>query len=289
MRADSLPFGPHSDEQWAQLARYVYPEQDGRWVKHYDLALRAGRADPAGTGGGRAAVVAMLCGHGLPGADRARRTVRFADNRHRGRNASAQSAGARGRDAGRGPCAHADVGRADRACGRLPAGLTRQAGKRGRRRARGAGSGAVAALCSNFPLLYNRPMTSPILNIDLHCHSTVSDGALARGGGAGACQRRGCLGPDRPRRDRRTGRGRRGRPGTGHALRHRGRDLCHLGRPDGACRGPAVRPVQRGAGRGPAQDPRRPRRAPSASASGWPAWACPAPTRARCPSPAIPS
>ena len=29
--------------------------------------------------------------------------------------------------------------------------------------------------------------------------------------------------------------------------------------------------------------------APSASASGWPAWACPAPTRARCPSPAIPS
>ena len=39
MRADSLPFGPHSDEQWAQLARYVYPEQDGRWVKHYDLAL----------------------------------------------------------------------------------------------------------------------------------------------------------------------------------------------------------------------------------------------------------
>ena len=55
----------------------------------------AGRADPAGTGGGRAAVVAMLCGHGLPGADRARRTVRFADNRHRGRNASAQSAGAR--------------------------------------------------------------------------------------------------------------------------------------------------------------------------------------------------
>ena len=55
-------------------------------------------------------------------------------------------------------------------------------------------------------------MTSPILNIDLHCHSTVSDGALApRSGGAGACQRRGCLGPDRSRRDRRTGRSRRGR------------------------------------------------------------------------------
>lgn len=28
-------------------------------------------------------------------------------------------------------------------------------------------------------LLYNSPMTSPTLNIDLHCHSTVSDGALA--------------------------------------------------------------------------------------------------------------
>jgi predicted metal-dependent phosphoesterase TrpH len=28
-------------------------------------------------------------------------------------------------------------------------------------------------------LLYNSPMKSPTLNIDLHCHSTVSDGALA--------------------------------------------------------------------------------------------------------------
>ncbi|WP_025136046.1 alpha/beta fold hydrolase [Achromobacter sp. DH1f] len=39
MRANSVTFGPHTDEQWEHLARFVYPEQDGKWVKHYDLAL----------------------------------------------------------------------------------------------------------------------------------------------------------------------------------------------------------------------------------------------------------
>lgn len=32
-------FGPHSPEQWAALTRHTYIEQDGKWVKHYDLAL----------------------------------------------------------------------------------------------------------------------------------------------------------------------------------------------------------------------------------------------------------
>lgn len=32
-------FGPHSLDQWADLTRYVYVEQDGKWIKHYDLGL----------------------------------------------------------------------------------------------------------------------------------------------------------------------------------------------------------------------------------------------------------
>ena len=32
-------FGPHSPEQWAALTRHTYIEQNGQWVKHYDLAL----------------------------------------------------------------------------------------------------------------------------------------------------------------------------------------------------------------------------------------------------------
>lgn len=32
-------FGPHSSEQWAALTRHTYIEQNGKWVKHYDLAL----------------------------------------------------------------------------------------------------------------------------------------------------------------------------------------------------------------------------------------------------------
>lgn len=39
MRANSTTFGPHTDAQWAELGRYLYPEQGGKWVKHYDLAL----------------------------------------------------------------------------------------------------------------------------------------------------------------------------------------------------------------------------------------------------------
>jgi len=39
MRANSETFGPHTDAQWDHLARFVYPEQGGQWVKHYDLAL----------------------------------------------------------------------------------------------------------------------------------------------------------------------------------------------------------------------------------------------------------
>lgn len=32
-------FGPHSPEQWTDLTRHVYIEQEGHWVKHYDLSL----------------------------------------------------------------------------------------------------------------------------------------------------------------------------------------------------------------------------------------------------------
>lgn len=32
-------FGPHTPEQWADLTRYVYIEKEGKWIKHYDLAL----------------------------------------------------------------------------------------------------------------------------------------------------------------------------------------------------------------------------------------------------------
>ncbi|MNR07235.1 Alpha/beta hydrolase family protein [compost metagenome] len=39
MRANSETFGPHTDAQWAELAKYLYPEQGGKWVKHYDLAI----------------------------------------------------------------------------------------------------------------------------------------------------------------------------------------------------------------------------------------------------------
>lgn len=32
-------FGPHTAEQWAALTQHTYIEQNGKWVKHYDLAL----------------------------------------------------------------------------------------------------------------------------------------------------------------------------------------------------------------------------------------------------------
>lgn len=40
VRDVSTAFGPHSDAQWHKLARDVLvQEQDGRWVRHYDLGL----------------------------------------------------------------------------------------------------------------------------------------------------------------------------------------------------------------------------------------------------------
>jgi pimeloyl-ACP methyl ester carboxylesterase len=41
VRQVSSDFGPHSDEEWRELARYVFKEQDGRWTKHYDLGMAA--------------------------------------------------------------------------------------------------------------------------------------------------------------------------------------------------------------------------------------------------------
>lgn len=39
MRDVSASFGPHTDAQWETLARRVFRERDGRWVKHYDLGI----------------------------------------------------------------------------------------------------------------------------------------------------------------------------------------------------------------------------------------------------------
>jgi len=39
VRSVSASFGPHSDHDWRELARHVFRQQDGRWVKHYDLGL----------------------------------------------------------------------------------------------------------------------------------------------------------------------------------------------------------------------------------------------------------
>ncbi len=40
VRMISAPFGPHSDAEWDKLARDVLrQEEDGRWRRHYDLAL----------------------------------------------------------------------------------------------------------------------------------------------------------------------------------------------------------------------------------------------------------
>jgi len=50
VKAVSAGFGPHSDAQWAELARHVFIERDGpdgkTWVKHYDLRLALAYADP---------------------------------------------------------------------------------------------------------------------------------------------------------------------------------------------------------------------------------------------------
>ena len=39
VRQVSATFGPHSDAQWEELARHVYVDRNGKWVKHYDLNL----------------------------------------------------------------------------------------------------------------------------------------------------------------------------------------------------------------------------------------------------------
>ena len=39
VKTTAASFGPHSEEQWQELARYTYIEQAGKWIKHYDLRL----------------------------------------------------------------------------------------------------------------------------------------------------------------------------------------------------------------------------------------------------------
>ena len=40
IKSISLPFGPHTDEQWHKLARDVLKQNaQGQWIRHYDLAL----------------------------------------------------------------------------------------------------------------------------------------------------------------------------------------------------------------------------------------------------------
>jgi pimeloyl-ACP methyl ester carboxylesterase len=41
LRQVSADFGVHTDEQWRDLARHVFRQRGGRWVKHYDLGLAA--------------------------------------------------------------------------------------------------------------------------------------------------------------------------------------------------------------------------------------------------------
>jgi pimeloyl-ACP methyl ester carboxylesterase len=43
IRTVSAPFGPHSDDEWDKLARDVLrKDSDGRWRRHYDLAIAKG-------------------------------------------------------------------------------------------------------------------------------------------------------------------------------------------------------------------------------------------------------
>src|SRR5690606_11251853 len=39
VRTVSAGFGPHSDDEWAELTRHVFVEHNGQWVKHYDLRI----------------------------------------------------------------------------------------------------------------------------------------------------------------------------------------------------------------------------------------------------------
>lgn len=39
VRSVSAGFGPHDHAGWEALARYVFNQQDGHWIKHYDLRM----------------------------------------------------------------------------------------------------------------------------------------------------------------------------------------------------------------------------------------------------------
>lgn len=39
VQATCASFGHHTTDQWRDLTRYVYIEQSGRWIKHYDLGI----------------------------------------------------------------------------------------------------------------------------------------------------------------------------------------------------------------------------------------------------------
>jgi pimeloyl-ACP methyl ester carboxylesterase len=39
VKTTAASFGPHTEAQWQELTRYTYIEQNGRWIKHYDLGL----------------------------------------------------------------------------------------------------------------------------------------------------------------------------------------------------------------------------------------------------------
>ena len=41
VKKTAASFGPHTKAQWQELTRYTYIEQNGRWIKHYDLGLAA--------------------------------------------------------------------------------------------------------------------------------------------------------------------------------------------------------------------------------------------------------
>lgn len=45
VRTVSEQFGPHTDEQWKELAEFVYKKDGEQWVKHYDLGIAVPFAD----------------------------------------------------------------------------------------------------------------------------------------------------------------------------------------------------------------------------------------------------
>ena len=52
IRSISIPFGPHTDEEWKKLAADVLrQDKEGRWIRHYDLGLAVPfkAATPEGT------------------------------------------------------------------------------------------------------------------------------------------------------------------------------------------------------------------------------------------------